>query len=899
MTTVDRDDWNSLSGHLDRLLDMQEPERTGYLATLRAEDIQLAERLERLLHIGSQPEFPNFLANMPELPGEVRATQQITGRVVGPYIIDEEIGRGGMGAVWRAHRADGRYEGSVAIKVLHSAWLGRHGEQRFRLEGQLLARLNHPAIARLLDAGLLDATQPYLVLEFVNGEPIDVYCESRKLSAEARIQLFLRVLEPVAHAHSRLIVHRDLKPSNVLVTPEGNIKLLDFGIAKLLEEGAPDLTHANARALTPQYAAPELLGGHEVTTATDIYALGLVLYVLLTGKHPVTASVSSSAPRINAELIQAILTQDPPRPSTIVEGPSSLRRYLQGDLENILAKALRKTPGERYASVGAFGADLRHFLRNEPIQARPDTLSYRAAKFVRRHRGSVLSAALVALALLLTTGVALWQMQVAKHERDVARLEAHRADATGDFMSKLLGDFGQAMPTQSLRQQLDRARELLQRQHFDDPLVQAELMHYLAGRYGELGDPGSRAQMLEAMLPLLVKAGDDVGYAQVHCWLADAYDDMGRKEDSYRKMQRSMVLIEELGTKMRPELRADCRKVESYVASSRGENRRAIQAARTAVSEVESAGLSRGLQHLTLLNALARAEARAGHYRTAVGILQQAIQQDRQEGLDTGLTGWRHGLNEAVDLFAGGRVVESQAAVERLADEGSRLEPGAAMQRDLAQLKGRILVALEQYADAVPVLSAAARDSAEKQDIDAALESSTVLVEALLGKGDLEGAHQELIKVGEAAAAARAARKPQGLLAMRAGALVSIADGHPGQALSVLQDAAAAAVDADGTPTPALRVIAVTQSIAALATHQPQQSCVSAETALRQAQAEAVNPESSAWIGEALLLRARCELAEGHRDESKRDATTSLPHLVANLGATHPMTREARSLAGE
>jgi len=704
-------------------------------------------------------------------------------------------------------------------------------------------------------------------------------------------------LEAVAHAHSRLIVHRDLKPSNILVTAEGTIKLLDFGIAKLLEEGAPDLTQSSAHALTPQYAAPEQLGGQEVTTATDIYALGLVLYVLLTGKHPITAGSSSNAPRMSAELIKAILTEDPPRPSTVAEGPPSLRRYLQGDLENILAKALKKDPGERYTSVGALGDDLRRFLGHEPIQARPDTLSYRTAKFVRRHRGSVLAAATIALALMLTTGIAIWQMQTARHERDLARQEARRADATGDFMTKLLGDFGQSMPTQSLRQQLDRARALLERQHFDDPLVQAELMHYLAGRYGELGDPAARAAMLEKMLPLLVKGDDAVAYAQVHCWLADAYDDLGRKDDSNRSIQKALALIGRLGYRMRPELRADCRKVESYVATARSENRRAIEAATLALSEVEAAGIRNGLQHLTLLNALARAQARAGHYGPAVAILQRALREDTQQGLDQGLIGWRHGLNECIDLLAGGRVLESEALAQQLADQGRRLESGGKVQRDLATLQAQILIALGRSADAIPLLRTSAQEAAEKQDIDAALESSTALVEALLGIADVGGARQELTKFSDSAAAAFAARKPQALLALRAAALADLADGHADRALTILHDAAAAAVDADGLPTPAMRLIAATQSAAALADHQPASACVSAGTALRQAQTEAVNPESSAWIGEALLLRSQCELASQHNREAKLDATASIPHLVTNLGETHPLTRLARSIA--
>jgi serine/threonine protein kinase len=897
MSEVDSGDWKHISAHLDHLLDLPEPERAAYLSALKRDRAELAERLERLLSIGSQHDFPDFLADLPAFVLESTAGQHLTGRLVGSYVIDGEIGQGGMGTVWRAHRADGRYEGSVAIKFLHPVWLGRHGEQRFLLEGRLLARLNHPSIARLIDAGVLDGKQPYLVLEFVNGEPIDLYCEHNELRSEARIQLFLRVLEAVAHAHSRLIVHRDLKPSNILVTPEGTVKLLDFGIAKLLEKGAPDLTQSSARALTPQYAAPEQLNGQDITTATDIYALGLILYVLLTGKHPVAARAGSNAPRMNAELIQAILTEDPPRPSTVAEGPASLRRYLQGDLENILAKALKKDPAERYASIDALADDLRRFLVHEPIQARPDTLSYRAAKFVRRHRGSVLTAVTIALSLVLTTGIAVWQMQIARHERDLARQEARRADATGDFMSKLLGDFGEAMPTPSLRQQLDRARALLERQHFDDPLVQAELMHYLAGRYGELGDPATRAEILQNMLPLLEKADDAVGYAQVHCWLADANDDLGRNDESNKWIQEALVLIERLGNRMRPELRADCRKVESYVASARGENRRAIEAANLALSEAEGAGIRTGLQHLTLLNALARSQARAGHYGPAVEILQRALREDTQQGLDQGLIGWRHALNEAVDLLAGGRVLESNERVQGLAQRGRRLETGDTVQRDLANIQGRILVALGRDAEAVPLLRRSAQDAAEKQDIDAALEASTALVEALLAIGEVDGARQELTKFNDSASAAFAARKPQGLLAMRAAALTDFAAGHAERAMERLHDTAAAAADADGLPTPAMRLIAISQSATALSNNQPEQACISAETALRQARAEAVNRESSAWIGQALLLRSQCKLAGQHASDARLDAAAALPHLVTNLGETHPLTKLARSIA--
>ena len=248
-----------------------------------------------------------------------------------------------MGAVWLAHRSDGRYAGRVAVKLLNLALLGRAGADRFKREGSALARLAHPNIARLIDAGVTSEGQPYLVLEYVEGESLDRWCESRALDVRARVRLFLQVLDAVAHAHSKLILHRDLKPANILVTPQGQVKLLDFGIAKLLDERphatSSALTKFPGQAFTPEYAAPEQVQGVEVTTATDVYALGVLLYSLLTSRHP-TADPSQTP----IDRLRAVVDIDPIRPSETV-------RALRGDLDNIIAKALKKVPSERYGTV--------------------------------------------------------------------------------------------------------------------------------------------------------------------------------------------------------------------------------------------------------------------------------------------------------------------------------------------------------------------------------------------------------------------------------------------------------------------------------------------------------------------------------------------------------------------
>jgi eukaryotic-like serine/threonine-protein kinase len=417
MTTSKYERWQLLSRLLDEAMDMPESERAPWLSTLRNEDPEMAATLERALADRESAGFAGFLEGPSPLSDESLESATLVGRRIGPYIIDAQAGRGGMGSVWRAHRADGRYEATVAIKFVHAMWIGKAGEQRFQFEGRALARLSHPNIARLLDAGVAEGSQPYLVLEYVEGEPIDAYCERKRLDAVARVRLFLEVLRAVTHAHGNLIVHRDIKPGNVFVTLDGTVKLLDFGIAKLLDDDseAAQLTRASAVALTPQYAAPEQLLGQPITTATDVYALGLLLYLLLTGEHPVPQGTRSSA-----ALVRAVLTEEPPRASAVVKTTAVRARSLQGDLDNILHKAIKKNPAERYASAEAFADDLQRFLSDEPVQARADTAFYRVSKFVKRH---AVGTALVSIAVVLLS-VSLLAAIVQARRADRAAVQA-------------------------------------------------------------------------------------------------------------------------------------------------------------------------------------------------------------------------------------------------------------------------------------------------------------------------------------------------------------------------------------------------------------------------------------------------------------------------------------------
>src|ERR1022692_4328607 len=427
MSTLSPDQWQALSPYLDQALAMTDDARAAWLSSLGEQDPALAAQLGALLDEHRVLAQEGFLENgrfaLPNSTG-------LAGQTLGPYTLISQIGQGGMGSVWLARRSDGRFERQAPVKFVSIALAGRATEERFKREGSILGRLTHPHIADLLDAGISSDGQPYLILEYVDGTTIDEYCDQHKLGVEARVRLFLDVLSAVAHAHANLIVHRDIKPSNVLVTTGGEVKLLDFGIAKLLEgEGqtgaATLLTHEGGSALTPHYAAPEQLTGQPVTTATDVYALGVLLYLLLSGRHPAGAGLHSPA-----ELVRAVLDTEPPRASDAITADDSkliaerrgatadkLRRELRGDLDTIVGKALKKNPQERYPSVTGFADDLQRYLKHEPISARPDTLAYHTAKFLRRNRrvGALIAAAVVLVIGSLSTG-----LYVANRERKVA-----------------------------------------------------------------------------------------------------------------------------------------------------------------------------------------------------------------------------------------------------------------------------------------------------------------------------------------------------------------------------------------------------------------------------------------------------------------------------------------------
>jgi eukaryotic-like serine/threonine-protein kinase len=544
MAVIDRERWRTLEPLLDQALELEPDERARWFDELRDSSPDIIADLTALLARDETAERSHFL----ERPANV----SLAGLELDGWTLERPLGYGGMGSVWLARRSDGRFEGKAAVKLLSLALVDAMGVSRFRREGSVLARLTHPAIARLLDAGVTPGGQPFLVIEYVEGTRIDIWADERRLSDKDRVRLFVDVLDAVVHAHASLVVHRDLKPSNILVTPTGDVKLLDFGIAKLLDDDvANPATESSAssmmtttegwRALTPEYAAPEQVTGmgpdptgHPgvITTATDIYAAGVLLYVLLSGKHP-----TAEGCRTPAEVLAALVERQ--------AAPLGL-----GDLDTVVAKALRKEPSERYVTAAALADDLTRWLHHKPVLARPQSWTYRARKFVRRHR---IPLALGAASLMLAVAYVATALNDRAHLQRAlgeATTNAQRAEHVTDFAVGLFEATGGARGGPAYADSLS-ARDLLNRATHRakeleaQPVVRAQMLGVIGRIRSHLGDyDGARTALDEALaIRVRVLGENHPDVATTAIMIADAVEHGDRSDSTVTPLLRHAVAI--------------------------------------------------------------------------------------------------------------------------------------------------------------------------------------------------------------------------------------------------------------------------------------------------------------------------------------------------------------------
>jgi eukaryotic-like serine/threonine-protein kinase len=898
MKPVTPDQWRSISAYLDQALELGEPARAQLLATLAQNDPTLAALLSSVLAEREEKGFSQFLADVTPIPLDDIRQATLIGRHVGAYVIEAEIGRGGMGSVWLARRADGRFEGKVAIKFVHASWIGRIGEQRFLSEGKLLGRLDHPHVARLLDAGVLEATQPYLVLEYVDGAPIDDYCERRSLGTEARIRLFLDVLDAVSHAHSNLIVHRDLKPSNIFVTGDGSVKLLDFGIAKLLDEGSGTIaaTQSIASALTPQYAAPEQLLGQPVTTATDTYALGLVLYLLLSGSHPFADKTRSQE-----ELIRAAATYNPPHASSVARLSTVSRRSLEGDLDNILRKSLKKDPAERYASTGAFAQDLRRFLDHMPVAARPDTLGYRAAKFVRRHRvGVPLSLFILAAILAGLVGTA-WQARRADANADVAAQQRERAlqqlgyaEATNDFLGFLLSQ-GADHPF-TTPELLGRGEHLVDLQFSADPGLRARMLLTLGDLYAEIQDQPHAEKLLVAAQRAARLSGDPSLQIEADCSLADEYGDQ-RLFDMALPVLDAAISRAQGMPGFDSDVLATCLEDRSEVRAVLHDLAPALIDARSALALLGAPRPGQRLHAVSARASIASVYGLMGREADAVREYQQALADLNRLGRGQSETAIHYYNQLAVNLSRAGQwlpsaaVYEQSIAVARAVAGGTEVEPTVMINY------AKLLTDLGHTHEAIPLFDAAIASADHRGNASGLAMANLLSAPAWCDTGALTECGGRL----ERARAALVTQLPPGhsifgTLETEAATLAwlqqnpAAARDHAQRALQIFD----AAKDWNPNVIRSLTLLAEAE----LKLGDKAGAAAEAAEALSRSRQALHGFATSAWMGRAQLVQAEVYAARGEIQPARASAREALNALSVAAGEQAPWTRQARSLLG-
>jgi serine/threonine-protein kinase len=891
MTPVSPDLLARLGSLLDAALELDPPEREVWLGRLRVERPSDAADLEALLAEEAGLDAQGFLAA--GLPAPLSAPRDVglAGHRLGGWTLERPLGQGGMGTVWLARRSDGRFEGSAAVKLLNLALLDAMGAERFRREGTALARLNHPNIARLHDAGVTAGGQPYLVLEHVAGERIDHYADVRRLDPEARIRLFLDVLAAVAHAHANLIVHRDLKPSNIMVTPDGTVKLLDFGIAKLLEDGAAGetgtLTDAAGGALSPEYAAPEQVVGGVITTATDVYSLGVLLYVLLAGRHP-----TGDGRRSVAEYLQGVIETEPPRLSAAVTGPDAratplerLRRLYAGDLDNIVAKALRKGAEERYATVTALAEDLRRYLSDEPVSARPESWRYRTAKFIRRNRAGVAAAALATLALVGATAVSLVQAGEARRQRDAAIAESRRRVAMADVQSVLAGDTrGPGGRTLSVLERIELAERVLRRKYRNEPGVVVYVMAELSSRLFDMTDTEAYGQVLDRALEIARKADLPAEVALAACLrvLGLTFDD--QLESARTALAEARAAAVRAGGLPR-DIEASCLNSEGQYLVAAGLPDSAI---RTLEKAVRLTGDSDAPMALESRNTLAAALRAAGRTREATGYLESIL-------LELDSTGYvETDVYPTVFAFLAGalaelgefRTLDSVAGiyVRRLESvHGTGAVPG-----QVATVYGFNKLRKGEIDSAAAWLAASARDTSETTRLANAMWLPPAKAQLLLEQGRLGEARQA---VGGLATDTPARQVNVALLAAR----LRRAEGDTARAVVIL-DSALTANGATLKPAPRHVYALLTAAEWRLDAGDMAAADSLAGLAIAAATLDSLASSRSAHVGRAELVRGRVAAAASDAPAAAAAARRAVAALTNGFGPMHPLAVQASAL---
>jgi non-specific serine/threonine protein kinase/serine/threonine-protein kinase len=811
------------------------------------------------------------------------------GTRLGVWQIEHLIDRGGAGEVYAAHRADGTFRQRAALKLL------RHGAvaeaSRFQSEREILARLEHPGIARLLDGGVARDGRPYMVMEYVEGTSLTEYCDSAQLGLTGRLKLFANVCDVVSYAHRCLVVHRDLKPRNILVTQDGRVKLLDFGVAKLLDAVSPN-NELTAAPLTPDYAAPEQLTGQPITTATDVYALGVVLFELLTARKPFKPTDMPVA-----QAVRAVLHDEPPMPSRAAR--SGVRsavpaRLLEGDLDAIVAKCLRKEPEHRYETVAALERDLRRFLDDEPVTAREGARLYVLGRFLRRHRWMVAAGSLVFLALTASLAMVSWQAHRIAEERDIARRAAAREEAVRHYVKRMFrssvaaSDGGEPLTAKAM---LDRTAQRVLAEYRDDPYLAGKVVDTLTDVYGSLEDIEGQVPLLEGFLKQAGPEADPESVALARQKFANVELQRGNTEHAAKLLPLAQAFW-----KTDPQRYAEQR-LEGMVIQ--GRLQRTLHDIDGSIATYKEALRQRvalsGKNHVetaALYNSLAIAYMNANRFDEALHAYAEAIDIHKAlqsaEDLDALIMRANAGILEA----RYGRLAEAESELRAAFEKQRVLSGDSAAVSSAMSYYGAVLSARGRHEDAIAALRTSLKMAVQFTGPASPLsvQNRLFLGEALMGAGQNEAASKELAE-GLRLGSEKLGDDNLFVLRVRLGlARLALAKGDVERAASEAAALFEPLRSIGTTARPVLAQALVARGDALIA----EGKTVEAVPLLTEAVQirEALLWEQSWELAEA---RARLGEALGARDAQGRELLTkALTVLESQLGAEHPQTVRVR-----
>jgi eukaryotic-like serine/threonine-protein kinase len=895
---------------LDEVLVLEASQRGAWLDTLGGDDAELRPVVQELLSQAASLEAADFLGTLPKLTltgllaEPARTPAHSPGEAVGPYWLERELGRGGMGTVWLAERLDRTLKRKVALKLPHQGVAREQLAQRLARERDILSSLEHPNIARLYDAGVSEDGQPFLALEYVEGLPIDSYAHEHTLELRQRLGLFLQVARAVAYAHARLVLHRDLKPPNILVTLDGQVRLLDFGVAKLLQDGAAretELTQLGGRALTPDYASPEQIRGESLTTASDIYSLGVVLYELVCERRPYKLTRSSMG-----ALEEAILAADPIRPSRAAQ--PRFARALAGDVDTIILKMLEKDPAARYATVNAVIDDIERYLGGQPVLARPDSAWYRARKFIRRHRVLVSAGAAVVTAIVVGAAAALWEARVARLEAaraeasaQEARFEARVARANHEFLTQIFGDAMRGGETSAMRARLDRARELLQRRYTDEPIIYALLLLQLAGRYDEAGLDEREEEVMKEFAAIAEKTGDPSLLATNECIVAFDALQANDIEKARPHVEKGLVWMNQPSRPL-TDASFECLRADAMLAMKTGNGARAVAQMQELLRRIENAGLTKTTLYLASLGSLAFVYTLGGQFAEALNVSRKKIALDETLGSEDTLGAYIERQRAVQLLFVLGRLSDARAEDEKLLADFRKSGEGSDALPDFLYTFALHALAANDLKRAVALVEPAIAQFEKTRAAAGALASRLLLADAMFRAGRVGDAESELVKA-EALAKTSTPRPRQTVNAERI-RLALVERGKDPTAvknqLNSLRTALQSIVDPIHVdPASRLAVLegqyALGQGL--LGVEDVAGAARLANESLALARLAVLPGQTSAWVGEATLLQARVERASGHPEQARALASEAEKEFSDNLAPSHPMRLEAQALA--